>query len=372
MVIVINTIFLAGHKEETDTKWVFDCFAKMAELHTGNTFIFLATKDKQQLIPTAANCTSKILKVQKKVFSFNLWLNFRLPVFLKKNMADILFSSNCIGSKGVKIPQIVLLNNPDLKQPSKSFPKIIKYFSKTYPDILQLAQSVITNAFYTKNQIIDLYRIPSNKIEVIQQCSSNFFQAADWNEKEKIKEIYTEENDYFLWCGNDDEEHQVLEVLKAFSIFKRKQKSNMKMVLVFKQQKDPLHHLTLLEHYKYKADVICLNEPEEKIKKEIFTAAYAFVSMSITMNALTTMLEAAHCNLPLIVNNNSVLREWLGNAALYTHTENKEEIAGHMMTLFKDENKRLELINTNKKIFFPVNHSAGKCWDIIQALHKAK
>lgn len=57
------------------------------------------------------------------------------------------------------------------------------------------------------------------------------FQPLPWEEKIKVKEQYTAGTEYFLYAGSFRPGKNLVNLLKAFSLFKKRQQSNWKLVL---------------------------------------------------------------------------------------------------------------------------------------------
>jgi glycosyltransferase involved in cell wall biosynthesis len=94
-------------------------------------------------------------------------------------------------------------------------------------------------------------------------------------EKEQVKAIYTEGKEYFLFTGNIYPEDQLLVLLKAFSQFKKWQLSNMKLVLAGATNKKTARLKEKLATYKYREDVVILENPSPELITNLLQAAYA-------------------------------------------------------------------------------------------------
>jgi glycosyltransferase involved in cell wall biosynthesis len=139
-------------------------------------------------------------------------------------------------------------------------------------------------------------------------------------------------------------------LLKAFSIFKKRQKSNMKLVLAGRLAWKYDSFIQNLKKYKFKEDVIMLGYLSEDDLVKITGAAYALVYPSLLEGFGVPVLEAMKCNVPVITSVGSSMEEIAKDAALYADAKNFEDIAGKMMLIYKDEKMRKELIEKGKII----------------------
>ena len=68
------------------------------------------------------------------------------------------------------------------------------------------------------------------KLHVINPGIDEIFKPLDWEEKEIIREKYAEGKAYFLFSGDINRRSNLINLLKAFSFFKKRQKSNMMLL----------------------------------------------------------------------------------------------------------------------------------------------
>ena len=213
------------------------------------------------------------------------------------------------------------------------------------------------------------YKIDGQKIQVLYPAANKTYQPADQEVKEKIKEQYTEGKEYFLFSGAVHPRNNLMNLLKAFSFFKKRQKSNMQLVIVSPVILPDDVFMKSLRLYKYRREVKVLTGlPEDELQK-LFAAAYAYVRPAIVENNFTAILNAMQCGVPAICGNSKVAMETCGDAALYSNPDNFEDIAEKMMLLFKDENKRNGLIQ--KGLLQSAKYNSGEMmaqlWKIIFA-----
>lgn len=97
----------------------------------------------------------------------------------------------------------------------------------------------------------------------------------EWEEKEAIKEKYTNGTDFFLFNGPLYPPDTLISLLKAFSAFKKWQQSSLKLVLAGPSGKKTAELKGKLESYKYREDVILLENPTSLTVQELTEATYA-------------------------------------------------------------------------------------------------
>jgi glycosyltransferase involved in cell wall biosynthesis len=324
------------------TNFVADYILNLARTHQDHSFFFI-TDEGADIFLDSSNFTVVATTPKKRsMLLWKMWYAYKLPAILKKYNAHLFVNLDCIGSLKTTIPQCLLL--PDI-----SLLQNLSVFKKNVPASLEKALLIITFSEYVKNNICkEYYTIPSKKIKVIYTAANEKFLPVEWNEKEKIREKYAEGKEYFLFSGKVDMESNLVNLLKAFSFFKKRQKSNMQLIIVTKKDMIQNAFTKILKTYKYRNEVKIITGLKEEVTA-IMAAAYAFVYAVPQTGFYSPVLQAMQSGVPVIVSNAVLMTEICGEAALFADPAIFESIADKMMLLFKDENKRNELITLGKQ-----------------------
>ena len=163
-----------------------------------------------------------------------------------------------------------------------------------------------------------------------------------------IKEKFTAGKEYFLYRGAFNPPN-IVQLLKAFSIFKKRQKSNMKMVLLGKAESVEKEISVLVNTYKYHDDVMLANEDEKEVEKDLIAAAFAYIQ-SYRSNIICFVFDALQNNIPALVDASSPLLEIEPEAVLCFDTHSAEDIADALMRIYKDERLYCELVEKGKEL----------------------
>ncbi|MGF2412761.1 MAG: glycosyltransferase, partial [Ferruginibacter sp.] len=218
-----------------------------------------------------------------------------------------------------------------------------------------------------KHEIITHYKIESKKIEVAYQCAGKYFKPVIWLQKDVAKEHYTDGKEYFLYSGVIDSNNNLITLLKAFSFFKKRQKSNMQLVLASKTTVTDKVFIKDLASFKYRAEVkLCENLQPETLA-QITASAYAMVYPLLYQGNGISLIEAMQADVPVITADNTAIPEICGDAALYTNPNDFNDIADKMMLLFKDEDKRNQHIIKGRQQagLYNADKTAAAIWQAI-------
>jgi len=152
-------------------------------------------------------------------------------------------------------------------------------------------------------------------------------------EREKLKEETAGGREYFFADVTGLGASKVMNLLKAFSLFKKRQLSNMRLVLAGAGTIDKL------DSYKYRED-ICLF-PEGT--KDLMEAAYAVIHTPRRNDPGIALLNAWRAKTPVIMVANGTA-EGEAEAFLRVHADNVGDLAEALKSLYKNEGIRNELI----------------------------
>jgi len=162
-----------------------------------------------------------------------------------------------------------------------------------------------------------------------------------WEEKEPIKAGLSGGKEYFLSCLDYHDRQTVVELLKAFTLFKQRQRTSLVWVLA--GSPETIKHLSpLLSTYKWKNEIIVTPRPEPAAWLDWLGACYAFVHIPYFRGWELPVHDALACGVPCIVPQD--LHYLAGpEGALYT-PKDSAAIAERLKLIFKDEGLRSRLV----------------------------
>jgi glycosyltransferase involved in cell wall biosynthesis len=368
MIIAVNTGLTANGFLNSTADFIFNCFSLLASQYPQHQFIYFTDKELDKTNTAAKNSTVIVTGMPtKNPLLLQYWLNYKLPALLRRHKVDVFVSTGCCSLR-TKVPQCIIINDLSFLQHPQFFTKSwLRFYKKNTIKFLDKAAAVISTSQFVKKQIADEYKIQNDKIEVVYPGINQIFKPANWQVKDAVKEKYTEGLEYFLYSGSIKSLVILLSLLKAFSLFKKRQKSNMQLVIASSFSFENKDFVKSLSTYKFRQDVkIVDNLSEEKIA-EIIASAYVAISISILEIYNTRLLQALQCDTPLITNNSLLNKETCGDAALYINPDDFNDIADKMMLLFKDEDLRNRCIIKGRQqaALYHWDKTAALVWEAI-------
>jgi len=279
--------------------------------------------------------TSNILRLQ-------YWLNYKLPALLKKHKADIVLNLDGTCSMRTKKTQYLFVNDlAFLNDTASKKTWVNRFYKKNTPAFLVKAKKIATISDHLKSTLIEKYKVHEASLDVIKPGIEDVFKTLNWEEKEKIKEKYADGKAYFLFSGTINENSNLINLLKAFTFFKKRQKSNM-LLLIAGKANDAFKKE--FKNYRLRDEVRLLEDLSQPQLAEITAAAYALVHPVIYTSFAVSPLQAMQSGVPVISSAIEPLTSLYGNAALYADAADFNDIAGQMMLVYKDEVRAKELV----------------------------
>jgi glycosyltransferase involved in cell wall biosynthesis len=182
-----------------------------------------------------------------------------------------------------------------------------------------------------------------------------------------MKDRLTDGKEYFLYAGILSTQQNLISLLKAFTFFKQRQKSNMMLVLASATNAEA-GFIKSLSSYKFKSSVVLAESLPADELAEITAAAYAVVYPVIYDATGAALLQALQCHTAIVAANNTAMPEICSEAAVYCYADDYNDIAAKMMLLFTNEDRRNLLIAKSREQAnkFVVQTQAMMLWQLIQ------
>lgn len=326
-------------------KFISNVFPLITSQHTEDTFVFIV--DRPFHYPIIGNTVIENIK-ERSSFLSAIGLQNKLSYVLKKYNASVLVTCKPFNTN---VPVCLIVEEKTNA----------KYFLKS--------KTIISASEFNKNQIAEKYQIDSNKINEVYRPVNNNYKSVDFDEREKVKETFANGNEYFIAripTELKDHSANLLVLLKAFSKFKKMQKSNMRLLIVSSEPIDKgfKDHLRL---YKFNSEVILLERQSEAELLTVVASAYAAIYPFNTEDDYSVLVQLMQSDIPIITSNIPLISEICGNAAIYFKASDIS-IADKMMLVFKDESLRQELIENGRDQLkkFTSQASAELLWNSIQ------
>jgi glycosyltransferase involved in cell wall biosynthesis len=369
MVIAVNTRFLLQDHLEGVGYFIYETLKRITRDHPEHRFIFIFDRPYDERFVTGENVEAVVSgPPARHPLLWKFWYDVRIPAILKKYKADIFVSADGFCSLHTKVPQCLVLHDLAFLHYPAAIKKAHLLFYKRYtPKFLAKAGSVATVSRFSKEDILEQYPVEPGRIDIVYNGVNEIFQPLDDEEKIAVKTAYTDGKEYFVYTGSIHPRKNLINLLKAFSVFKKRQQTNMKLVLTGRLAWKYESFKEDLRSYKYRNDVVMMGYVDQETLSRVIGAAWGMVYPSLWEGFGVPVLEAMRAGVPVITSVASAMEEVAGEAALYADPEDHKAIGEKMMLLYKDENLRKELIKKGTATAAQYNweRTAGLLWNCI-------
>ncbi len=166
------------------------------------------------------------------------------------------------------------------------------------------------------------------------------FVGLDWDQASEIRDTFSSGRTYLFCSGPVNE--TMLPLIRAFSIFKKRQKTDWRMILADTGKPDRVFRESL-NHYRYRDDVTVIDVEFIDQVPTLLAASYAAV---FTPGAATGLLipECFACGIPVIAEEKDLPAIFTVDTILPYSGHEPVNIADAMMQLYKDEALRARLV----------------------------
>ncbi len=252
-----------------------------------------------------------------------------------------------IGIKKTGVKSVVTIHDliPE-HYPEQYNPIDVKIYRKKFRYACEQADKIIAISDQTRQDIIDFYKIPGEKIEICwQSCSPIFSIRANEEEKKRVSQKYHLPPEFFLSVGSIVDRKNLLTVCKAFFLLRNE--LDIPLVVIgnggkYKQKvKDFIlqHNLEkkiifLSERKEAKNDTGYLSTPDLSV---IYQLAKAMIYPSFYEGFGAPVLEALWSRLPVITSNVSCLPEVGGPGSLCVDPNSAEDLAEAILRVYTDK-----------------------------------
>lgn len=344
---------------------LLESLGRLAIQHPDDHFIFLL--EKEMLLPAAIakNITPVIIQpALKNSLLLHYWYQFKLPTLLKRYNAGIFLTEIPVLSAKVNIPQaLIIIDDLLLHEKPAKLHKYGSYIKKNFTNFAANTANVAFTRAYVQEAYLKLYPALQNKNTLINPGINKSYSppAAAAKDEQLLK--LTRGTEYILSNCAGLTAFEMVSVLKAFSIFKKRLKSGLHLVMLLHEGQQIVQDFN---NYKFRDAVHFIpfetNAQAALLTGSAFEAIYPAVSNGIT----DIGLQILKSGIPLVVADTEGNRKLYEDAVLYAEP-NEKSLAENMMLLYKDETLKQDLIHKGSLLTAAHNWEscASQLWQTI-------
>jgi len=346
MKIAVNTRFLLKDKLEGIGWFTYESLKRMVLAHPEHEFHFLFDRKFSDEFIFAKNVVPHVLfPPARHPFLWYAWFEYAVPQALKKIKPDVFLSTDGYLSLSVKTPQVLVIHDLAFEHFSNHVDWLtLRYYKYFVPRFAKHATRIATVSEFTKQDVIEKYKIADGKIDVTHNGGNEIFKSLAAAEQKLIREKISGGAPYFIYAGAVHPRKNVNRLFLAFDSFKEKYGGNFKLIIAGRKAWDTDEAMKTYERMKYKHDVIFLGHLRLNELAQVLASATALTYVSLFEGFGIPIVEAMNAGVPVITSNVSSMPEVAGDATLIVNPFSVEEIENAMVKMATDETLRKNLI----------------------------
>ncbi|MCW3123502.1 MAG: glycosyltransferase family 4 protein [Flavipsychrobacter sp.] len=366
MRIGVNTRLLLKGKLEGIGWFTYQTLERIVRDHPEHEFIFFFDRPYDPQFIFAPNVKAVVVHPQARhPVLFYLWFEWSIPMMLRKHKIDLFLSPDSYMSLSTKVPTCLVIHDLAFEHYPDHFVLSHRLYWRHYsPLFAKAAKRIATVSTFSKEDIVKQYRISPDKIDVVYNGAHDEYKPLGHEDREAVKNKYADGCEYFVFAGALHPRKNIVNLLKAFIIFKKRQRTNMKLVIAGRLAWKYEEVEQMKAEMPFKEDVKWVGYMNVDELSQLIGGAYTLVYASLFEGFGIPILEALQCDVPAIVSNTSSMPEVAGDAALLVDPSSPEDIAEKMHLIYKDEALRTKLIaNARVQVKkFDWEKSAANLW----------
>lgn len=377
MRIAVNTRFLLSPHIEGIGRFTLETVKRIVLAHPTDEFIFFFDRPFSPEFVFAQNVQPVVLfPPARHPFLFVAWFEIAVANALKKYNCDVFFSPDGFLSLRTAVPTAIVSHDlAYLHRPDDVGSLMKRYYQYFSPRFHAKAAHIFAVSAFTAHDILEQYPTISNtKISITYNaCDETAYSPLTETEKIAIRHEFSDGKPYFLYVGSVHPRKNLLNLLKAFEQFKSENtESNLLLVIAGRiawKAGEMQEFYTKMAH---RESVKFLDFVPQTNLPSLISAAFALCYVSLFEGFGIPILEAMHCETPVLTSNISSMPEVADGAALLVDPYNSAAIADGLQQLYQSETLRLRLIEKGKKrrTDFSWDVTAAFIWDVLVKIQK--
>jgi len=368
MRIAVNTRLLLHNKLEGIGRFSFETLKRITKNHPEHQFIFFFDRPWHEEFIFSDNITPvEFFPQSRHPFLWYWWFEHAVAAALKKHKADLFLSPDGYLSLSSDVPQIPVIHDLNFEHYPQDLPFLYsKYYRHYFPKYAKKAARIASVSEFSKNDIVQQYRIAADKIDVVYNGCNENFKPVSAAVKEETKNKFSKACPYFIYVGAQHQRKNLQNLFRAFDEFK-KEGSDYKLLISGQKKWWTSEMEEAYSGMNYKDDVIFTGRLSEEDLVNALASSETMVYVSYFEGFGIPVVEAMRCGVPVICANAASLPEVAGKAALLVNPFDVNEIAASMKKLTTDNQLRNQLILEGEQQCkqFTWDATADKLWQSV-------
>lgn len=345
MRIAVNARFLLPGRMEGIGRFTWEVARRLVDRFPDDEFIFLFDRPFDSAWLPSGNVKPVVAAPPARhPLLWYAWFEWAVPMALQRHRADVFFSPDGYCSLRSSVPTVMVTHDLAHLHFPEAVPGLVRrYYQYFVPKFLERAERIVAVSEYTARDIELQYGIPRQKISVACNGCDPAFRPLSEAEKQRVREQYARGLPYFFYIGAMHPRKNIPRLIAAFDQFKTNSGSPALLLLAGRMAWQTGEIRSAFDAAAHRNDIIFLGYVPDEVLPSLTGAALALTYVSLFEGFGVPVLEALHCEVPVLYANISSMPEVAGVAGWPVNPHSEQSIAEGLSRLWSDDSLRLQL-----------------------------
>ena len=370
MNIAVNTRLLIQNKLDGIGWFTYESLKRITSQHPEHHFFFIFDREYDPAFLFPDNITPVIQYPHARhPVLYYTWFEIALPKLLDRIKPDLFLSPDGFLSLKTPVRSLTVFHDLNFEHYPEDIPFWTrKYYRHYFPKYAAKAARIATVSTYSKEDIVKQYHVNPDKIDVVYDGWNEMYAPLSEVQKAKYREDLTGGAPYFIFIGTLHPRKNLVNLFKAFDLFKKSNPSDVKLLIVGAKKWWTRDIDFAYNRMNFSDDVIFTGRLNIEDLAGALGSALALTYVSYFEGFGIPIVEAFRCDVPVITSNVTSMPEVAGDAALYVDPFDPESIAEALYKAYQYESIRSDLVvrGRRRKELFSWQQTADRLWESIE------
>jgi glycosyltransferase involved in cell wall biosynthesis len=368
--IVVNTRLLIKDKLDGIGWFTYETLKRITRDHPDDHFVFAFDRQPDPEMIFSDNITPLVMAPQARhPVLFWIWFEFSVGRLLKDFKPDLFLSPDGYLPLTGSTKKLAVIHDLNFAHYPTDLPWAVRsYYNYFFPRFAAQATRIATVSEFSKQDIRSTYGIADDKIDVVFNGADPLYVPDKESTLLATRKKYAQSCPYFLFVGSLHPRKNIGRLLQAFSLFKDKESSPIKLLIVGHRYWWTSELEDIFRNLPHKDEVIFTGRLPQAELYHVMAAAFALTYIPYFEGFGIPLLEAMNSDVPVLTANASSLPEVAGGAALLVDPFSVEDISRGMHLLVTDVSTRKNLIEAGRirKSTYSWDRTAALLWESME------
>jgi glycosyltransferase involved in cell wall biosynthesis len=368
--IAVNTRLLLKNRLEGIGWFSYETLKRICQSHPEHEFYFLFDRKYDEAFLFSDNITPICVSPQARhPFLYYIWFEHSIPGLLKKLRPDVFFSPDGYLSLRTNVKSVNVFHDLNFEHYPQDIPLAGRmYYRHYFPKFAHKATRIATVSEYSKQDIVNTYKVSRDKIDVVYNGANTSYQPVSDVVKQETIQKYSDGKPYFIFVGALHPRKNLVNLFSAYDAFRKQHPEPVNLLIVGAKMWWTKSIENAYRKMVFQKDVIFTGRLETIELNKVLGSALALTYVSYFEGFGIPIVEAFYCDTPVITSNVTSMPEVAGNAGLLINPFSAGSIAEAMLEIARDVNLRNDLIRKGQqqRKKFSWDQTAARVWNTIE------